>query len=318
MYQRDYSRFRKATIETVLDLQSIGAELRIYGEIDDPQMRYFNPSIAWHDDKLMIAIRSCNFAVEPKGKWYFRDGSAYSKTDVIYGDVNPDSLEVNIYANKLSLSKDAPINTQLAGLEDVRLFQRGKDLYAIGYESDRITRSLHNESASLAVYSINNNQLNYHVTLNKPEKNAVEKNWCPPDVESKHFDFTYSPSQIVKDGRVIGEKYSGDIHGGTQLLKQKDGTYLSIVHKKTLNRMLNRPGVYDKYVYYHYLASHSKEGYVTHLTKPFTFGTLENIEFAAGMVQHDLDLIISFGIRDCKFALCRIDKKKLVGMLEVV
>jgi hypothetical protein len=83
-----------------------------------------------------------------------------------------------------------------------------------------------------------------------------------------------------------------------------------------MDRQYNRPGVYDKYVYRHYLARHGKDGIITHLTKPFNFGTHENIEFAGGMVEHEGDLLISLGIRDCKFALVRIGKQKLVEMLE--
>lgn len=82
--------------------------------------------------------------------------------------------------------------------------------------------------------------------------------------------------------------------------------------------MLNRPHVYDKYIYVHYLAIHGKDGIVTKLSKPFRFGTLENIEFASGLVEHDEDLLISLGIRDCKYAICRISKNKLMGLLEEV
>lgn len=314
---RTYNRRVVTPVIEALDLQSIGAELRIYGEIDDPAMRHFNPSIAWHDGVLMIAIRSCNFAVEKNGKWYLRDGSAYSKTDVIYGELDPGTLEI-LEHTKLKLSKDTPLITKLAGLEDVRLFSRKDGMHAIGFESDRITRSLHNASATMAEYLIKGNELKYLRTLQKPKSQVVEKNWSPTDVPTKAFDFTYSPTQVWKDGEVIGEKYLGDIHGGTQLLKQKDGTFLSIVHDKKLNRMLNRPGVYDKYEYRHYLARHDKNGIITHLTKPFNFGTHENIEFASGMVEHNDDFIISLGIRDCKFALCKISKDKLVNMLEEV
>lgn len=314
---RTYNRRIAPIVIESLDLQSIGAELRIYGEIDDPGMRYFNPSIAWHDKELYISIRSCNFAVEKNGKWYLRDGSAYSKTDVIYGLLDPDTLEIG-ETGKLELSKDTPLITKLAGLEDVRLFSRKDGMHCIGFESDRITRSLHNASATLAEYLIKGNELKYLRTLEKTSDKIVEKNWSPTDVPTKAFDFTYSPTQVWKDGEVIGTPYTGDIHGGSQLLKQKDGTFLSLVHDKQLNRLLNRPGVYDKYVYRHYLARHGKDGIITHLTKPFNFGTHENIEFASGMVEHDNQFIISAGVRDCKFLIARISKDKLVNMLEEV
>ena len=298
-----------------LDLQELGAELHIYGEIDDPDMRHFNPSIAWHDGKLKIAIRSCNFAVEKQGKWYLRDGSAYSKTDVLYGDFDPDCFVVS-NLTKLTLSKDSPTKTLVSGLEDVRLYSRKDGMYAIGFESDRLTRSLHNASTRMAEYLIKGSTLEYVWSLQKPDPNGVEKNWSPTDEPSKEFDFTYSPTQVWKSGEVIGDKYTGDIHGGTQLLKQRNGTYLSIVHKKTMNRQYNRPGVYDKYVYHHYLARHNKQGFITHLTKPFTFGTHENIEFASGMVEYEDRFLITLGIRDCKWAVAKVDREKLINMLE--
>lgn len=305
---------RPGLVEAI-DLQQLGAELRIYGEIDDPAMRHINPSIAWHEGKLKIAIRSCNFEVERRGKWSFRDGSAYSKTDVLYGDLDPETLQVT-NLRKLKLSKDSPTRTLVAGLEDVRLFSRKDGMHAIGFESDRLTRSLHNGSATLAEYLIKDDELKYIRTLKKPQKALPEKNWSPTDTPSAKFDFTYSDSQVWKDGELIGEPTKTQIHGGSQLLKQKDGSYLSIVHDKVIDPMLNRPGIYDKYVYRTYLARHNENGIITNLSKPFRFGTHENIEFASGMVEHDGHFLITLGIRDCKFAVVRIGKSKLMGLLD--
>ena len=308
----------RPSLVEALDIQELGARTVIYGEIDHPDMRYFNPSIAWHQGKLKIAIRSCNFKVERKGKWSFRDGSAYSKTDVLYGDLDPNTLEVK-NLEKLRLSTDSPTRLLVAGLEDVRLFSRKEGMYAIGFESDRLTRSLHNESASLALYLVKDHQLMYMITLPKPDKKLVEKNWSPTDVPSKEFDFTYSDSQVYKKGELIGEPSVTQIHGGSQLLLQEDGSYLSLVHEKKLDPKFTYQRnslIYDKYIYYHYLARHGKDGIITQLSKPFRFGTLENIEFAAGMVQDGEDLIISYGIRDCKYAICKVSKDKLVDLLE--
>lgn len=305
---------------TYIDLQELGATMITYGEIDDPAMRYMNPSLAFHDGKLKIAIRSCNFAVEPKGKWYFRDGSTYSKTDVIYGDVDPDTLKV-ANLKKLKLSDNSPTRIKVAGLEDVRLFSRKDGMHAIGFESDRLTRSLHNRSASLAEYLIRGDELVYLRTLEKPYPDVVEKNWSPTDIPSDLFDFTYSDSQVWKDGKLIGQPTRTEIHGGSQLLKQKDG-YISLVHEKKVEQVINRPyrrvqgQIYDKFVYYTYLAKHDEQGIVTQLSKPFRFGTYENIEFASGMVEYNGDLIISLGIRDCKYALVKIAKEKLIGLIE--
>ena len=311
MYRTYSQRIRRLVIETV-DLQSLGAELKIIGEIDNPGYRDFNPSIAFHNGKLKIALRRCNFAVERHGRWYFRDNSAYSKTDVLYGDLDPDTLQVSDL-RKLELSEDSPIVTRLAGLEDVRLFSRKDGMHAIGFESDRITRSLHNKSTSMAEYLIKGNQLKYLRTLKKPDPETVEKNWCPTDVPSNIFDTTYSDTQSYKDGKLIGKPSTSNIHGGSQLLLQRDGTYLSIVHEKKLDPKFNRlnNNVYDKYIYHHYLAKHDEYGIITELSKAFTFGTHENIEFAAGMVEYNGDFLITVGVRDCRWLVCRISEEKL-------
>lgn len=299
----------------LIDIQELGAELRIYGEIEG-DMRNFNPSIAWDGDKLRISIRECNFGVERGGDWFLRDGSAYSKTNVLYGDLDPDTLQVS-NAKKLKLSDDTPTRTKVAGLEDVRLFKRKDGMHAIGFESDRLTKHLHNASASLAEYLIVKDELKYIRTLEKPYKEVVEKNWNPPDVESKEFDFTYSDTQVYKDGRLIGEPSKTQMHGGSILLKQKDG-YLSIVHeKKRVPMPFSRGKVYDNQKYITYLAKHDNQGVITKLSKPFTFGTLENIEFASGFAEYMDEFIITFGIRDCKYGIMKIKQAKLLSLFEV-
>lgn len=311
------ARNTRSSVVEMLDLQSLGSKTVIYGEIDDIQMRYFNPSIAWEKDKLKIAIRSCNFAVERSGGWSFRH-NVYSVTDVLYGDLDPASLNVS-KLTYLKLSDNSPAIVHTAGLEDVRLFYRKDGMHASGFQSDRITRTKHNASATMGVYLIKDNTLHYLETLSKPRMEVVEKNWIPTDKPSNEFDYTYSPTQSYKGGIVSGEPYIGIIHGGTQLITQKDGTYLSIVHDKVLDGNLrnHRREVYDKWMYRHYLAKHDNKGIITQLSKPFRFGTHENIEFAAGMVEYKDDFIISLGIMDCKYAIVKIKKNKLLDLLKM-
>ena len=304
MYRNRTQQFK---LPETVDLQELGSEIRIYGELDHPYMRDFNPAIIWDGDRLKIAIRRCNFKVERGGAWSFRDGSAYSKTTVMYGDLDPDTLQVS-NLTKLQLSKNSPTRTKVAGLEDVRIVKRKDGIHAIGYESDRLTASLHNASSAMADYLIRGNELQYVKTLEKPVREIVEKNWCPPDVESKLFDYTYSPTQVYKDGKLIGEPYTGIIHGGTVLLKQKDG-YLSIVHDKRPVQAMG--GVYDRFVYINYLAKHDKQGMITNLSKGFRCGTLENIEFISGFIEYKDSYILTVGIRDCKYGIIKIRKSKL-------
>lgn len=66
------------------------------------------------------------------------------------------------------------------------------------------------------------------------------------------------------------------------------------------------------------LARHDKQGIITHLSKPFRFGTLENIEFAAGLAEYEDSFIMTLGVRDCKYGIVRIEKSKLLELLKEV
>ena len=130
---------------------------------------------------------------------------------------------------------------------------------------------------------------------------------------------------MYKDGKVIGKRSTTNIHGGSTLLKQKDGTYLSLVHEKVLDRTpfagtymqrQARRNAYDKYIYLTYLAKHDENGVITSLSMPFRFGTKENIEFASGLVEYKDSLIMTLGIRDCKYAVVKIKKDKIMELFE--
>lgn len=303
-----------------IDIQSLGAEIKVYKELDAPVYRYINPSVAWHDNKLKISLRASNFAVVPKGKWYFRDGSAYSRTHVVIGDLNPDKLTISKLA-VVPLSSNAPTRTLVAGLEDVRLFSRKDGLHAIGFESDRLTVNLHNESASLAEYVVKGRELKYLRTLDKPDKKVVEKNWCPPEKATRLFDFTYSDTQVWKGGKLIGKPTKTNIHGGSQLINKSGGGYFSIVHEKKRDPAVIRNqhmggNIYDANIYYTYLAEHDERGIITRLSKPFRFGSGHNIEFASGLVEYNGDFIITYGIGDFTFGIARIKAEKLLTLFE--
>lgn len=304
----------RSSVDSGLDLQSLGCRLVVYPDFNTESMPCYNPSIAFHDGELKIAVRQCNFTTLRHKNWTFLDERIYSKSFVLLGTVDPDTLEV-FDLQTLKLGIDTPIETRIAGLEDVRLFSRDDGLHAIGFEVDRVTPVYYKKSG-MAEYLIKGDTLHYKRTLVKPDADRVEKNWQPADVACKNFDFTYSPTEVWKSGKIIGKPYDGEIHGGSQLLLQSDGSYLSLVHKKTPDYRYGR--VYDRFIYVTYLARHNAQGIITEITRPFNFGTHENIEFASGMVEHDGHFIVSLGIRDAKFALARIERHKLLNLLEPI
>jgi hypothetical protein len=300
-------------LEQIPSLINFGASLHIF-EHNDKEYPYYNPSIALDDrGRIRIAIRSCNFTLRSNGSWYLADGLPHAKTKVLYGFLDEERYDI-YNLKELKYSQDSPKETgEISGLEDGRLFLRGKDMHIIGVQVD--TRDKITTPASIAEYSINDktNTLEYIVTHKKPDHSRVEKNWGVTNVAAS-FDFNYSPTQVHSNGTVIGEEYKSDIHGGTQLIQQPDGTYLAVVHTRILNLM--KRFTYDSNKYISMFARYSKEGFMIELSDPFHFGSGENIEFAAGMVEKKGKLIISLGIRDSYMGLAKIDKEAAVSMLK--
>lgn len=304
----------------LLNIRDIGATVTVLQD-NDQAWPYYNPSIAWDESgALRIAIRACNFTVRPEGGWYLTQGD-HAKTKVMYGYLDPNTLTITGLAEVLP-SKDSPEAIHKCGLEDGRLFLRGKTMHIIGVQVD--TTQKHIIPASQAEFSIGKygDNMEYIRTLKKPDENRVEKNWMPTDKETPAFDFQYSPTQTWKDGIVTGPDYDGNLHGGTQLLQQKDGTWLAIIHDVKHATFVRRPGERRrrKRNYIHYLAEYSTAGQLQRLSRPFIFGTtavdFEGIEFAAGMVEHKGDLLVSFGIRDAKIGIARIPKAAAIKLLE--
>lgn len=302
-------------LSSILNLQTIGARVTMMGDINDPVYTYINPSIAFDGKgKLRIVIRSCNFAVEPEGKFYYREGT-YSKSKVLYGYIDPITLEVS-GLQELKYCKDTPFHIVNSGLEDARLYWREDGMHFIGAEVDR--RPQHNYPAQQAefVYDEQAKELKYLRTMFGESPARAEKNWMPPDVPSKLFEYNYSPTQVIQQGKLSGVRYDGWIHGSSQLLWQpKSKTYIAMLHSKHANPMIVEK-VYDHMIYVHYFAEYNEQGFLQQITAPFTFGLQDNIEFVAGMVEHQGKLIVSLGAGDGRWGIVSIDKNILIKLLK--
>lgn len=301
----------------VINLQDHGARLVVLADINDPQYPYYNPSIAYDGKgKIRVSIRSCNFTVKPDGVWHLADGSDHAISKMLYGYLDPKHLTIS-KLKELKYGDGAPFETKtVTGLEDARIFWRQDGMHFSGVEID--TRRFFMRPARQAEYVLDEatDTLQYIRTMNSPNPARPEKNWQPTDMPGK-FDYSYSPTEVYKDDAVYlhGDlPYRGYIHGSSQLLWQEDTqTYLTVLHSKHLNPLAGV--VYDRYKYLHYFAEYDANGVIQKISDAFTFGTGENIEFAAGMVAYGSDMIISLGIRDARLGLARISRAAMIAML---
>lgn len=265
---------------------------------------HYNPGFARDPDgRLFIAIRSCitnykeyNGIPHPLGyENFLHVGILQEKTLTIEG-------------LKLVKGEEEYDGFQW-GIEDVRLFWRDDGLHGIGVIIPLEGRSLKLRQAEILIdYEAGTFKL--LKDLGRPFGHA-EKNWSPTETANPNFDFVYSPTQIVKDGEVIGEDNDLFIHNGTPLIPYEDG-YLSIGHavcavknERTYAQIALKFDAFGK------LVGHSQ---FFHFNVGWREGLAETIEFASGLVWSEgkigQELLVGLGVKDELLGICKIPISK--------
>lgn len=206
--------------------------------------------------------------------------------------------------------KDSPIYIHEKEVEDVRIFWREDGLHGIGAAIDSHSYPGQIRISQVEIL-IDYEKGTYKMLRDYGYINGrMEKNWSPPSEPTPHFDYIYSPTEIVKDAKVVGIPYDGRTHGGSQLLPYKDG-WIRLAHQVEHVRNVTRR-------WYVSLAELiNKEGFVTHQSQFFDLCTgwrpqiRESVEFISGMVwsKDQEELLVSYGLRDetCAFVRLPVD-----------
>jgi hypothetical protein len=282
-------------------------------KIKSPDGRYYeavyNPSIARIGDKLWITYRAC-FHQD-------NDHPSHYTNDLLLGELCTKTLKPTVP----KIIKDVSCHNgfEKFGIEDVRLFEQADgSLAGIGVGLEFMPGDYRAHQVS---FTIDTEKLvtKNRVRLPRP-RNLSEKNWSPPTVPARMFDYTYSPSEVVVDGDVVGGNYnSGPIHGGSQLLPYTDERfpdvrYISFRHCIfTIRKVSTR-------VYAQVATLHNKWGITTHRSQFFYLNMgwrpqlTERIELIYGVVDcpiHDKCWLVSFNYKDENSALGHISHDML-------
>jgi hypothetical protein len=270
-----------------------------------------NPSIA-RDSKghIWLSLRSNTVQVK-KNFGLISDNNPKQNhyTNQLYvGKLNEDTLAVT------GLKEITPVDKKYFqwGIEDVRIFWRKDGLHGIGVI---VNTSSGKHKVSQGEILINYAKGTYTLIKDHGQPfGHTEKNWGPTVDENPHFDFAYSPTEVVVGNKVIGEPYDGSIHGGTQLLPYKDG-YLAIAHivtsVKGQKHYISQALLRDKYGVTKEMSQtwHLDVGWREHLK--------ESVEFISGAVwskgKEGSELLVVLGVKDvlCGAARIPVDKLKL-------
>lgn len=276
-----------------------------------------NPSIAY-SPKLGYAmtVRSSNYILHPTtGVLSVLEGSeVLSKVWFceLDNDLNPKNMREVVF------SPDGPRIHR--GVEDPKLFWRDDSWYFTGVMLERD----HTPEARMALYKYDQ-ETNTAIFVRKwgsPDASKPEKNWMLPYEPNPNFDFIYGPYSVVKDDLVIsrldGVPAAGGLRGNTNLWLLEDGTYLAVVHNLFDRYTKSEEKLYTQNrAYIHRFATYSQTGELVGLSPEFVFKSL-GVEFAAGLVVKDEQLIVSWGERDATSYLASISLQLVLESIKPV
>lgn len=281
-------------------------------DLDDKSWHH-NPSIA-RDNTGKIWVSTRHHEEEPAIRYANPLPYSHPTSWLMLGILDEKSLTVS-GVKRIKPDKTCPIYIQEKEIEDVRIFWRKDGLHGVG---DVI--NAHTFDGETRVYEveilIDYEKGTYRLLKDYGYiKGHMEKNWTPPSVFAPKFDYIYSPSEVVLEGKVYGKEYDGSTHGGSQALPYKGG-WIRIAHQ-----VVSMSGVTHRW-YASVAELINESGYVTHSSQFFDLCTgwrpqiKESVEFVSGMVwskgKEEEELLVSYGLRDetCAFVRIPVDAFK--------
>lgn len=266
---------------------------------------HYNPGFARDPEgKIYISIRSCitnykefNGVPHPLGYENF----------LHIGILQENGLEIT---GLKEVTPEAEYEGFQWGIEDVRLFWREDGLHGVGVIIPLEGRNLKLRQAEILIdYEAGTYKL--LKDLGRPFGHA-EKNWSPSEHPNPNFDFVYSPTQIVKNGQVIGEDNDLFIHNGTPLLELPEGGYISIGHVVL--------AIFGERTYGQIALKFNEAGALVEHSQFFHFNVgwrealQETIEFASGLLWSEgkvgEELLVGLGVKDEILGLAKIPMSK--------
>jgi hypothetical protein len=289
-------------------------------QLKDPLWSLCNPSIGVDDSGLYaVVFRSSNLILDfPQYHLKITTGNLV-KNRVYFAELDADLRTFKNFSEISIVNCPFPIKR---GIEDFRLFWRDNSwwmlgvVYEVGYMSyPRVGLFKYNKDKKEAKF--------IHIYRSPKGEKAVEKNWMLPYKENPNFDFIYECGVATKDDIIVVDQKTPEykFRGGSCLLDLGDSTYLAVVHRNYMAPYSwYQPesfGVLQGVIrnYSHCFVRYNWYGEIIQYTEPFQFIS-PGVEFAAGMVEHGGQLIISFGKQDASSHIAKISKEKVLSILK--
>jgi glycosyltransferase involved in cell wall biosynthesis len=292
-----YLQVPQLRLEPVYDLEKQSCQLA------QGPWRCSNPCVVlWHN-QVWRNIRVVNYFFDLKENRYIYDGKVRTENALL----TPDGKEIKM-SNTADLGLQRVMG-DVVGLEDIRLFVHGLQLFGIATCRELQTSwlnqmvLLHFDDAGVVTKA---------VPLESPFPNRCEKNWMPLTGGSQmRFVYGWDPLTIVAIDPDSGkcqtvkriETICHDFRGSSAFIEWDEGGYLGVIHQT-----FDRPSRHRLYM--HRFVVLNADFTIRSESKPFYFQEF-SVEFCCGLCWTDASrqsILLSYGFKDAEAFECRMTK----------
>lgn len=267
-----------------------------------------NPSIAKSEDGgLACLVRTVNYELgEEDGIWFRGDPAPNTRNYFVTlgQDLSQQSTE---YVSDLIIrSSRLPARD---GLEDARLFwwRAGWWFTATALHHGPRVRG------TMALCKLDGATVTGLEFLHSPHSREVEKNWMPlADGVQLSVVYMHHPAESYEYAPQKRRIWLGGYpplagwSGGSQLIPH-EGSYLGVVHQRRKHR--------NRVYYAHRFVRYNSNLEPFHAGREFYFRG-EQVEFCAGIVEHEGHHVLSFGVKDREAWLVSLSAPQVAALLK--
>ena len=273
----------------------------------DGREHCLNPSIAVHNGKLEVIVRTVNYSIDPNGRYVIpaEDGETIKTVNFLAELSSTGSLE-NI---REIIDPKTYLTTLVLGYEDFRLASVNGERFASATVRDRREDML----CQIAVCIIADDGIvtRSDVQLRSPiYGNRHEKNWMPRGGDTLTFLYdvvTWVDYNPKTGGTKLRPYFSSPF--APELTNARGGAIdgnLAIIHEVD--------HVDGKRVYRHRFVLYNEKDEIEAISPLFSFQHV-GIEFCAGLARHDSKVWLTYGVHDAEAFVASVDETELLAWI---
>jgi hypothetical protein len=265
-----------------------------------------------YNNEIIANVRYVNYRIQPDGSYMMSLNNVLSRTETVRtknavlklnSKLEPDSNIIFMYEKIDSkLGKE----TNILGLEDIRLFEEDNKLKCIATSREFSTNSTN--SIVIADYNLETNIIENGTIIESPNPGDCEKNWIPINDQ---IIYKWYPLQIGKiennklsiNTTIQTPKIFKHLRGSSNIVKYNN-QYWTVTHgvKYTTPRK-----------YYHIIVVLDEEYKINKYTVPFYFDTYI-IEYSLGLLIDNNILYITASRNDSNPIIVKINVKDVIKL----